>query len=184
MLQGAAFPFMLMVILSATIISYTVYLGDDVPVQILVLAVGEALLIAATVIFGKQNGASAYKKTVQNTNKRKIGSDDLKAALYIGEYAPLKGAAIAAIVCVPFIVVELIYALVPNDVCEFILMYVFGWAFFPFRFLKLSPWLNYIWVIPYIAVHTAAYVWGGLTEKKKHDILAQADENTDKRGKK
>lgn len=180
LLQSAAFPFMLMVIFGSTIISYAVYCGEDLPIQIIILVAGEAFLVAATVIFGKQNGVSAYRKTVQNTNKRKINSTDIRSVLYIGEYAPYKGAIIGLIVCVPFAIFELIYAIVPNDVCEFVLMYVFGWAHYPFKLANLSPWLNFIWIIPYVAVHTIAYVWGGLTEKKKQDTLAEADKNTAK----
>ena len=179
LLSGAAFPFMLTAILSATIISYISYGEEDLGLQILILAVGEALLVAATAIFGKQNGVTAYRRTVQNTNKRNINSSDLRSRLYVGEYAVYKGAVIAVIVCIPFAIVNLIYAIAPNSVCEFMLVYVFGWAVFPFRLASLSPWLYYVSVIPYVAVHTAAYVWGGKVEKKKQDILART--NPDKK---
>ena len=66
-LAGAAFPFMLTLILSATVLNFIAYGGDDLGIQILILVVGEIMIIVATVIFGKQNGVTAYKKTIQNT---------------------------------------------------------------------------------------------------------------------
>ncbi len=176
MLAGAAFPFMLTLILSATVMSFIAYGGgNDLGIQILILVAGENLLIAATVIFGKQNGVAAYKKTVQNAQKREAGSTDIRATAHVGEYAVYKSVVIAAIACVPFVIVEIVYAAFPNDVCRFILMYVFGWAYYPFALPKLSPWLNLILVIPFIAVHTTAYIWGGKTEKKRQSALEKQE---------
>ena len=176
-LAGAAFPFMLTLILSATVLNFIAYGGgDDLGIQILILVVGEIMVIAATVIFGKQNGATAYKKTIQNTQKREAGSTDIRAKAYVGEYAVYKAIIIAAVSCVPFIIVQFINAVAPNDVCGFILMYALGWAYYPFALAKLSQWLNFIWIIPFVAVHTAAYIWGGKTEKKKHDAAINQEE--------
>lgn len=176
LLIGAAFPLMLSLILSSTIISYVGYGGKDLGLKIVVLLVGEVMIIAALVIFGKQNGAAAYKKTVQNGNKRKVNSNDDGSRLYIGEYSLLKGALIPLISCIPFIVFQIVEAAFHNNVCEFALMYAFGWAYFPFKLAGVSQWLNFIWIIPYACVHLGAYVWGGKTEKKKQDRLAAAEE--------
>lgn len=176
MLISAAFPFMLMLILSATVISFVAYGGDDAALKVVILVVGEGLLVAATVIFGRQNGAAAYKKTMQNENKRKVASTEINARLYIGEYAPVKGAIIPLLCCLPFIIFQIVYAAYPNDICKFALMYVFGWAYFPFNLAGLSPWLNLLWVIPYAGVHFGAYMWGADREKKKQAQLAAADE--------
>ncbi|MDE7083166.1 MAG: hypothetical protein K2O89_05635 [Clostridia bacterium] len=185
LLIGAAFPFMLTLILSATIISYVAYGGeDDLGLKIVVLLVGEAMIIAATVIFGKQNGSSAYKKTVQNGNKRKVNSNDLGSKLYIGEYSLVKGVLIPLISCIPFAVFLIVEAAFHNDICEFALMYVFGWAFFPFKLAGLSAWLALIWIIPFAGVHLAAYVWGGKVEKRKQDQLAAVEEIKDAKKKK
>ncbi len=189
LLTGAAFPFMLMVILSSTVIGFIMYGGkDELGIQILILVVGEALLIAATVIFGKQNGVSAYKKTVQNAQKRAANCKEERALMHIGEYAVWKGAAIALISCVPLAVVNTVYSVYPNSVCEFILVYLFGWAYYPFKLMKLTPWLNYIWIAPFAAVHAAAYVFGGRKEKKNQEILEKQNEivaeKQAKRGKK
>ena len=176
LLMGAAFPFMLSLILCSTIISYVGYGGDDLGLKIVVLLVGEVMIIAATVIFGKQNGAVAYKKTVQNGNKRKVGANDDASRLYIGEYSLIKGVLIPLISCIPFIIFQIVEGAYHNDVCEFALMYVFGWAYFPLKLAKVSQWLNFIWIIPYAGVHLGAYIWGGKTEKKKQDQLAAAEE--------
>ena len=180
LLVGAAFPFMLSLILCTTVVSYVGYGGDDLGLKIVVLLVGEVLIIAATVIFGKQNGATAYKKTVQNGNKRKANSNDDGSRLYIGEYSLIKGVLIPLICCVPFIVFQIVEGAHHNNVCEFALMYVFGWAYFPFKLAGLSQWLNFIWIIPYACVHLAAYIWGGKTEKKKQEQIASAKEVKEK----
>lgn len=185
LLAGAAFPFMLMLILSATVIGFISYGGkEDIALKAVILVAGELLLVAATVIFGKQNGASAYKKSIQNGTKRETGSQELKVVLRVGEYALWKGIVIPLIVCVPFIIINIIYSAAPNKACEFIMFYMFGWAYYPFGLMNLSPWLNFIWVIPYVAVHAGAYVYGGKTERKKQEIIANQNEITAKRGKK
>lgn len=185
LLAGAAFPFMLMLILSATVIGFISYGGkEDVALKAVILVVGELLLAAATVIFGKQNGASAYKKFIQNGTKRETGSQEPKVRLRVGEYALWKGIVIPLIVCVPFIIVNTIYSAAPNKACEFVMFYMFGWAYYPFGLMNLSPWLNFIWIIPYVAVHAGAYVYGGKTEKKKQEIIAGQNEVTAKHGKK
>lgn len=176
LLVGAAFPFMLSIILCSTIISYVGYGGDDLGLKIVILLVGEIMIIAATVIFGKQNGATAYKKTVQNGNKRKVNANDDSSRLYIGEFSLIKGVLIPLIACIPFIIFQIVEGAYHNDVCEFALMYVFGWAYFPFKLAGISQWLNFIWIIPYAGVHLGAYIWGGKTEKKKQDQLAAAEE--------
>ena len=170
LLAGAAFPFMLMLILSATVIGFISYGGkEDIALKAVILVAGELLLVAATVIFGKQNAASAYKKSIQNGTKREAGSQELKVVLRV---------------CVPFIIINIIYSAAPNKACEFIMFYMFGWAYYPFGLMNLSPWLNFIWVIPYVAVHAGAYVYGGKTERKKQEIMANQNEITAKRGKK
>lgn len=184
LVTGAAFPLMLSLILSSTVISYAAYGNeDDLGLKIVVLVVGEVLVFAATVIFGKQNGVTAYKRTVQNGNKRKVNSSDVGSRLYIGEYSLVRGALIPVISCIPFLIFQIIGAAYHNDVCEFALMYAFGWAYFPFGLAKLSPWLNLLWVIPYAGAHMAAYAWGGKTEKRKQEQLAAAEEAKVKKAK-
>jgi hypothetical protein len=184
LLIGAAFPFMLMLILSASIISFVAYGGEDFGIKILILIVGEVMVYAAIFIFGKQNGATAFKKTLQNTKKRQVNSQDVSARLYVGEYAVYKGILIPLIACVPFIIFQFVQAVAPNDVCKFVLSYALGWAYFPFRIAELSDWLNFLWLIPFTGVHLGAYIWGGKVEKKKLEQLAAADEAKDKKKKK
>lgn len=184
LLIGAAFPFMLMLILSASIISFVAYGGEDLGIKILILIVGEVMVYAAMVIFGKQNGATAFKKTLQNTKKRQVNSQDISARLYVGEYAVYKGVLIPLIACIPFVVFQLVQVIAPNDVCKFVLSYALGWAYFPFRIAGLSDWLNFLWLIPFAGVHLGAYTWGGKTEKKKLEQLAAADGVKDSKKKK
>ena len=175
---------MLSIILSSTVISYTAYgSDDDMGLKIVVLLVGEVMVIAATVIFGRQNGTTAYKKTVQNGNKRMVNAKDDVSRLYIGEYSLVKGVLIPLISCIPFIIFQIIEGAYHNTVCEFALMYAFGWAYFPFKLAGVSQWLNFIWLIPYAGAHFGAYIWGGKTEKKKQEQLASAEEAKGKKKK-
>lgn len=185
MLVGAAFPFMFMLVLGSTVIGFITYIGGgDIALKAVILAVGEAMFIAATVVFARQNGVTAYKKKVFNDGKRGAGSDELKVRLRVGEYAPYKAAIIGFIACVPFIIVNLVYCLSGAKWCEFILSYMFGWAYYPFSLAKLSPWYGNISLIPYIAVHVIAYIIGGNKEKKRQEIIDMQNEMISERGKK
>ena len=181
MLAGAAFPLMLMVILSASILSFAT--SGDFVMDIIVLVIGELLIIAVLMIFGRQNGAYAYRKSVQQLKKREIGTSDLKALLGTGEYAIYKGFLIGLISCAPFLIFQFINCIFPNTFCEFLLIYAFGWAYLPLRFIHASEWLNLLWIIPATGVHALAYFIGGKMEKKKQDDMASRQNGKDKKKK-
>ena len=175
-LIGAAFPLMLQLILSASIILFADANGEK-EIQAFALAVGEIMLIAAYVIFGRQNGIAAYRKTVVTSKKREMGSNDAKVYYKTGEYALWKGAVIGAISTVPFIIFQFIQCVAPNVFCEFILKYAFGWATYPFIVMGVDiSWLNFIWIIIPVGVHTLAYFWGGFKERKRQELLEKAQE--------
>ena len=183
LLTGAAFPLMLQLVLSASVILFADANGE-IAIQVFALVVGEIMLIAAYVIFGRQNGISAYRKTVLATKKREMGSTDEKVYYKTGEYAIWKGSVIAVISVIPFILFQFIQCLAPNTFCEFLLKYAFGWAAYPFKVFGLKiEWLNFIWIVIPIGVHTGAYFWGGLQEKKKQELLEKAQEIKDKKKK-
>ena len=84
----------------------------------------------------------------------------------------------------PFILFQFIQCVAPNSVCEFVLKYAFGWAVYPFIVMGVKiQWLNFIWIIIPIGVHTASYYWGGLKERKRQQIMAEAQEIKDKKRK-
>ena len=175
-LVGAAFPFMLQLVLSASVILFADAQGE-LAIQVFALVVGEIMLIAAYVIFGRQNGISAYRKTTLTQKKREMGSDDVKVYYKTGEYALWKGVVIGVISVAPFMLFQFIQCLAPNTFCEFLLKYAFGWAAYPFKVIGLkTEWLNFIWIIIPVGVHTAAYYWGGRQEKKKQELLEKAQE--------
>ena len=178
---GAAFPVMLQLILSASIILFVDALSEDTALQIVVLVIGELLFMGAYTIFGRQNGITAYRRTVQHAKKRELQADDLTCWLKTGDYAVWKGIVIGLITVIPFMFVQFIHCVAPNLVCEFILKYAFGWAAYPFIVIgqaagELSQWLNYIWIVVPVGVHTAAYVWGASIEKKRLQKVAEAQE--------
>ena len=180
-LVGAAFPFMIQLVLSASVILFADY-NDELAIQAFALVVGEIMLIAAYVIFGRQNGISAYRKTVVTSKKREMGSTDAKVYYKTGEYALWKGAVIGAVTVIPFVIFQFIQCLAANKFCEFVLKYAFGWAAYPFKVFGVDiEWLNFIWIIIPIAVHTASYYWGGYSERKKQALLEKAQEIKDKK---
>ncbi|MCH5142226.1 MAG: hypothetical protein J1G07_00725 [Clostridiales bacterium] len=181
LLSGAAFPLMIMIILSASIMSFAT--SDDMIMNIIILVVGELLLIAVLMIFGKQNGVYAYRKSVQQAKKREIGTSDVKSLLGVGEYAIYKGFIIGFITCVPFIIFQMINCIFPNSFCEFLLIYAFGWAYLPLSYIHASEWLNVLWIIPALCVHALAYFIGGKIEKKKQDDMAARQKVKDKKKK-
>ena len=182
-LVGVAFPLMLQLVLSASIILFADF-NEDVAIQGFALAVGEIMLIAAYVIFGRQNGTSAYRKFIVTQKKREIGTEDAKAYYKTGEYALWKGIVIGAVSVLPFMLFQFIQCLAPNTFCEFLLKYAFGWAAYPFKVFGVDiEWLNFIWIVIPIGVHTGAYFWGGYSEKKRQALMEKAQEIKDKKKK-
>ena len=140
---GAAFPVMLQLILSASIILFVDALSEDTALQIVVLVIGELLFMGAYTIFGRQNGITAYRRTVQNAKKRELQADDLTCWLKTGDYAVWKGIVIGLITVIPFMFVQFIHCVAPNLVCEFILKYAFGWAAYPFIVIGQAAEFDY-----------------------------------------
>lgn len=187
LLAGAAFPFMLQLVFSASIILFADY-SEDAAVAIVALVFGEALLVGAYIIFGRQNGLTAYRRTVQGEKKRAIDPSDIKARYRTGEYALWKGFVIGAISIVPFILVQFIECLYHNSVTSFLLLYAFGWAAYPFRLIgeipsvgALSPWLNFVMIVFPVGIHALAYELGKRGEKKRQDKAAATRDLKDKR---
>lgn len=174
---------MLQLILSVSVILYADY-NEDAAIQAFALAIGESMLIGAYVIFGRQNGISAYRKTVVTEKKRELQTNEIRAYYKTGEYAIWKGAIIAVITVIPFIIFQFIECVAPNTVCEFVLKYAFGWAAYPFIVFGVNiQWLNFLWIVIPVGVHTAAYWWGGIKEKKRQLLVTQAQEIKDKKKK-
>lgn len=173
MLSGAAFPFILMAVLSATIIQWADSTEDAV-MRGAIVVVGEVFLIVAYVIFGKQNGVVAYRKTAQQSKKRELGSEDIRAAWHTGEYALYKGFVIGFIPCIPYVIFEIIECSVPNSFCRVVLSYGFGWAYYPFRLCGASGWFGLLLVIPLTCVHALAYFLGARGERIKQEFIANA----------
>lgn len=186
-LQGAAFPVMLQLVLSASIILFADY-SLEVGIQVFALVFGEILLVGSYVIFGRQNGVTAYKRTIQGESKRKLNVDDVTVYYRTGEYALWKGIVIGVVSVIPFMLIEFIQCLAPNVVCEFVVKYAFGWASYPFIVIgqipavgKLSEWLNYIWIVVPVGVHLGAYLFGASGEKKRQLKVNEAQELKGKR---
>ncbi len=181
---GTAFPLMISVLFSATIIAYSSY-RDDLGVSLLALVGGEALFIISFVIFGRANGAAAYRKFVLNEKKRELNSSDERAVYHTGEYALWKGALIGFLVALPFIIIQIIELAVSNVFCSFCLQYVFAWAYCPFSYLG-EEWqaLNFIMVLLPVGVHMLAYYLGKVKEEKIQEQIAIESQKARKKRKK
>ena len=187
LLTGTAFPIILQLIFSASIILFADY-TEEIALSVAALLFGELLLLGAYVVFGRQNGITAYRRTVQGEKKRAIQPDDITAQFRTGEYAIWKGFVIGLISVVPFMIFQFINCVAPNSVCEFILQYAFGWAAFPFKVIgqatgELSQWLNFIWIVIPVGVHAGAYVWGAHKEVQRQKKLDEAQQLKGKRKK-
>lgn len=181
MLAGAAFPLMLSLVLSVTFIGMTLQITvEDKPLAIVLLVIGEVLMAVALVIFGRQSGITSVRKLVQHAKKREIGREDKQTLYCTGEYSAYKGFVMGLISCVPFILIQFIECLAHNSFCEFMLVYVFGWAVFPFRYADLSPWFNFISVFFPVAVHGLAYIIGAHREWNKQQKVAALQKKADK----
>ncbi len=173
-LAGVAFPFMLSLVLSTTIILYASYSSQDLGVSLVALIGGELMLGAAFLIFGRANGSAAYKKTVSNAQKRELNSTDERVLCHTGEYALWKGVLIGFIPCIPFVIFQTIELIFSNVVCSFCLKYICGWAYYPFHYLgEKFQALNYVIVIFPVAMHVIGYHLGKLKQIKIQEEIAQ-----------
>lgn len=175
LLAGVAFPLIVTIIFSSAIISFAS--TSDLALSIIATVGGEIMLIGALIIFGRANGANAYKNTVEHAQKRELGSTDEKVGYGTGEYALWKGAVIALMVCVPFIIFQTVELIVPNSFTGFCMRYVFAWAYYPFAYLgdKYQA-LDYIMIILPVGVHMLGYYLGKLKEMKIRQKLAESAE--------
>lgn len=169
-LIGVAFPLILMLVISSTILVYASY-ADDLAVSLIALIGGEIMLTASIVLFGRANGSAAYNKTLLNAQKRELGSTDEKVLCRTGEYALWKGAIIGFILCIPFIIFQIIELCVDNMVCRFCLQYMCGWAYFPFSYLGTSyQALGFIMIIFPVGAHMLGYHLGKLKRIKAREF--------------
>ena len=183
MLAGLVYPFMVMIIFSSTIISFSSDRGTDLTVKLITLIGGEVLLIAALIIFGRANGAAAYKATVLHDRKRSLGSKDELCVYGTGEYRLWKGFLLGFILTVPFIIFLTIQLIAPNTFCSFCLKYVFAWAYSPVTFFdERFEALSYLMILMPVGLHALGYYLGKLKEiKVQQELASQELESKNKR---
>ncbi|MGN0818221.1 MAG: hypothetical protein ACI4L9_04555 [Candidatus Coproplasma sp.] len=169
LLIGAAFPFIVMCVFSSTIIMFGA--SEDLAIQLIAVIGGDLMLLAAYVIFGRQNGATAYRKTVLNASKRSLNSSDKRVLYATGEYALWKGLVIPFITCVPFIIFQIIDLCCTNMFTTFMLQYACGWAYYPIYLTGAPQALDFLFLVIPVAAHLVGYVLG-----KKKELEAQAAE--------
>ncbi len=172
-----------MLVLSSTITLFADYQAD-LGVSLTALIGGEIMFAAALVIFGRANGSEAYSTTLLHEQKRELGSTDERVLCRTGEYALWKGALIAAILCVPFIIVQIIELCYPNVVCSYCLKYMFGWAYYPFSYLGESyQALNFIMILLPLTAHTVGYYFGKRKQIQIQEAVAEQNANKKRRKK-
>lgn len=184
LLAGVAFPFMILIIFSSTIIVFGTASEGGLPLQIVITVVGELMCIGALVAFGRQNGIVAYKKTVSNQTARQKGVADISAQYGIGEYAPFKGYLIGLLTASMFLLLQTIECIVHVNVLYFILAYACGWAVQPFTLAGFAPSspIHYVMLIVPVVASGLGYMWGGKQEQKRHLALQKANEVAKKKG--
>ena len=185
LLKGAAFPFIVMCVFSTTIILFFSY-DDDIVVPAIATVLGEGLLIAAFIMFGKQNGAAAYRKTMINDGKRKLGTIDIKIQWRTGEYAPWKGFVIGFITSLLFLIFQIIACFGSFSFVDYILDYACGWAIAPLDLIGSGniPQPYYLLMIVFpIAIHGGFYIFGRYSEEKRQQKISRAEDDK-RKGKK
>ncbi|MCD8206087.1 MAG: hypothetical protein LUD29_05700 [Clostridia bacterium] len=186
LLAGAAYPFIIQLVFSATVMVFANAM-DSPWIVIIALVIGEGLLIGAYVLFGMRSGSVAYSRYVQG-QKIRDESEENAGFKKVGEYKLYKGFLIGFISVVPCIIVHFFYLVTPNSVCEFLMQYIFSWEFAPTIIYKsfndiaigdVELWINAIsllvCIMP-IVLHGAMYYVGMKREYKKQEIVRIADE--------
>ncbi|MCD8371995.1 MAG: hypothetical protein LUD27_01695 [Clostridia bacterium] len=183
LLRGAAFSFIVMCVFSSLIIVFMTY-TDEFAVQLLAVVGGEAFVIGSLVVFGRSNGAEAYKVSVSNEVKRKAGIADEKVLLRTGEYAPWKGFVIGLISSVPFIIMQTIDCFGDFDIIDFLISYACGWASAPFDLIGNipDPYYFFMVLLP-VAVSGGFYIYGKSWERKRQQKIKRAEDDR-RKGKK
>ena len=183
LLKGAVFPFIVMCVFSTTIILF--YGFEDMAVRILAVVLGEALIIGSFVMFGRQNGAAAYRRFKINEGKRKLGKRDKKVVFKTGEYAPLKGFVIGFISAVPFLILQIIKCFGDFEFVNFLLEYACGWAVAPLEVISSAipqPYYLLMVLLP-VAVQGGFYIQGMFAEKKRQEQINRVEDDK-RKGKK
>lgn len=183
LLKGAIFPFIVMCVFSTTIILF--YDFDDTAVKIIAVVLGEALMVGAFVMFGRQNGAAAYRKFKINDGKRKLGQRDKKIVFKTGEYSPWKGFVIGFISAVPFLILQIIKCFGDFDFVNFLLEYACGWAVAPLNVISDAipqPWYLLMIIFP-VGIHGGFYIQGMFAERKRQEAITRAEDDR-RKGKK
>lgn len=169
-LTDLAFPVIVSIVLSSTVLLYAEYTAD-LAVSLIALIGGEIMLFAALVMFGRANGTAAYDKTLTNVQKRELGSTDEKVICGTGEYAVWKAMVVALVLCTPFIIFQIIELCYHNDFTTFCLKYICGWGYFPFSYLgEKYQALNFIMIALPIAAYTVGYHLGKLRRIKIQEL--------------
>lgn len=171
LLVGAAFPFVIMVVFGTSLLIFAAV--NDLAIRLIAIIGGDLFIAAAYVVFGKQNGSVAYRKSVLGGQKRELNSSDEKAIYKTGEYALWKGFVIPLIACVPYIIIQIIAIAAPNTFCKFMLEYVFGWAYFPVTLAGGHQALCLLMILFPVAAHAIGYVVGRNVEEKAQAKIAE-----------
>ena len=187
LLKGAAFPFIVMCVFSTTIILF--YGFEDLAVQIISVVFGEGLMIAAFIMFGRQNGAAAYRKFKMNEGKRKLGSKDEKILFRTGEYAPWKGFVIGFISASFFLVLQIIKCFGDFQFVNFMLEYACGWAISPFEVINdnlgnviAQPFYLFMLAFP-VCIQGGFYIQGMHAERRRQENINRVEDDK-RKGKK
>ena len=186
-MKGAAFPFIVMCVFSTTIILF--YGFEDLAVQIISVVFGEGLMIAAFIMFGRQNGAAAYRKFKMNEGKRKLGSKDEKILFRTGEYAPWKGFVIGFISASFFLVLQIIKCFGDFQFVNFMLEYACGWAISPFEVINdnlgnviAQPFYLFMLAFP-VCIQGGFYIQGMHAERRRQENINRVEDDK-RKGKK
>ncbi len=174
---GIAFPMIVQIMFSATIIIFADYVSTSFWISLVALLVGEGFVVVAYYLFGNKSGSVAYTNFVVAEQIRVDGQPDYRRG---GEYAPYKGFVIGFISTIPYIIVHILYCIFPGvSFLEFFLYFAFGWAVYPIYLGTQSiSAFSMLFVLVLTVIHGAGYIIGKKQEFKRREAVRLADEAT------
>lgn len=174
---GIAFPMIMQIMFSVTIILFADYAESELWIGIVSLVIGEAFIFVAYFMFGSKNGSVAYTNFVVAEQIRVDGQPDYRRG---GEYKPYKGFLLGFITTIPYLIFHIFYCIFPNaSFLEFILLYAFGWAVYPIYLgTGTINAFSMLFVSVLTVIHGVGYIVGKNKEFKRREALRLADEAT------
>lgn len=137
--------------------------------------------------YGKDNYKMLLTGNIRRANEiDTVLNNDRKSYRREREYSPYKGFLIGAMICIPVVIVCLIYFLSgvryqDNAIGGFVLLIISGWAILPWQLAQIeNVYLTLISCILPILVTGIFYIIGAMREKKNEELKKKRMEEAER----